>query len=58
MPMVNSTVGIEAMHLISIYKDTTFHYPSLCSTYYLCKPEEQVKKAKEFEIWWKEEIKE
>ena len=58
MPMVNSNIGIEAMHLINIYKDTTFHYPSLCSTYYLCKPEEQVEKAKEFEIWWKEKLKE
>lgn len=55
MPMVHSTVGIEAMHLINIYKDTTFHYPSLCSTHYLCKPEEQMEKAKEMEIWWKAE---
>ena len=58
MPKENSTAGIEAMHLINIYKDTTFHYPSLCSTYYLCKPDEQVEKAKEFEIWWKEQLKE
>ena len=58
MPMINSTVGIEAMHLITIYKDTTFHYPSLCSTYYLCKPENQIETAKEFENWWKEHLEE
>jgi len=58
MPMINSTVGIEAMHLITIYKDSTFHYPSMCSTYYLCKPEEQNEKAKEFDKWWKEHNKE
>lgn len=52
MPMVNSTVGIEAMHLIEIYRDSTFRYPSLCSTYYFCKPEEQMQKADELNTWW------
>jgi len=55
MPLENTTIGIEAMHLIKIYKDTTFHYPSLCSTYYLCKPEDQNKLVLEYQEWWEEE---
>jgi hypothetical protein len=48
-----STVGIEAMHLINIYKNKDFYYPDLCSTVYFCKPENQDKLATEYIIWWK-----
>lgn len=47
-----STVGIEAMHLINIYKNKDFYYPDLCSTFYFCKPENQDRLAQEYIIWW------
>ena len=47
-----STVGIEAMHLINIYKNKNFYYPDLCSPIYFCKPENQNKLAEEFILWW------
>ena len=49
----NSTIGIEAMHLINIYKNKKFYYPDLCSTIYFCKLENQDKLAEEYIIWWK-----
>ncbi|MEC4005531.1 hypothetical protein OX283_012750 [Flavobacterium sp. SUN052] len=52
-----STVGIEAMHLIKIYRNKEFYYPDLCSTVYFCKPENQDKLAQEYIIWW-ENLKE
>ncbi len=47
-----STVGIEAMHLIKIYRDRTFDYPDLCSPVYFCKPENQDQLAQDYIIWW------
>jgi hypothetical protein len=58
-PMISSTIsndkttiGIEALHLINIYRHNDFHYPSLCSTYYFCKPDNQDRLANEFIEWW------
>jgi hypothetical protein len=51
-PYANSTIGIEAMHLINIYRHKEFQYPSLCSTYYFCKPETQNSLANDFMKWW------
>ena len=53
IPYENTTVGIEAMHLINLYRNEKFHYPSLCSTYYFCKPENQDILADEYVEWWK-----
>ena len=53
-PFQNTTIGIEAMHLISLHKDQDFLYPSLCSVYYFCKPKDQEKLTNEFIKWWKE----
>ncbi len=54
IPLEKTTVGIEAMHLISLYKTDNFNYPSLCSTFYFCKPANQDKLADEFIKWWTE----
>jgi len=52
VPDKPSTVGIEAMQLIAIYRSKDFYYPSLCSTYYFCKPENQDDMAAEYVSWW------
>ncbi len=52
IPEKNTTIGIEAMHLISLYRNREFNYPSANSTYYLCPPENQQKLAAEFRGWW------
>lgn len=53
-PWEKTTIGIEAMHLISLYKTENFNYPSLCSVFYFCKPADQDKLADEFINWWNE----
>jgi len=49
-PTQQSTVGIEAMCLISYYRGE--HYPPLCSNLYFCKPENQEEMAEEYLKWW------
>jgi hypothetical protein len=53
-PLEKTTIGIEAMHLINLYKTENFIYPSLCSVYYFCKPADQDKLADEYIKWWTE----
>ena len=53
-PNENSTKGIEAMHLIKIFRDSTFRYPSICSTCEISSQKEQDERADELTKWWKE----
>jgi len=53
-PWEKTTIGIEAMHMINLYKTENFNYPSLCSVVYFCKPADQDKLADEFIKWWTE----
>lgn len=45
-----STVGYEAIHLLSAYRYENFNYPALC---FLCYSKDQEEMADDFVIWWK-----
>ena len=49
-PKVNLTIGIEAMRLINIYRDTSFKYPAV-----FCTIDEQDQLVKEYINWWNKE---
>jgi len=50
-PKSTSTIGIEAMHLVEIYKNKNFNYPYTESEGY-CTKEQQLIRAQQLHDWW------
>ncbi|GGD31509.1 hypothetical protein GCM10011343_22110 [Flavobacterium orientale] len=47
----NSTIGLEAMHLINLYRNQNYNYPELC---FLCHSKKtQNEMADDYSSWWK-----
>ena len=50
-----STVGLEAMHLINLYKSENYNYPALTFLMTEVGKKSQIEMTADYNIWWKKQ---